>query len=83
MKNLLAAVAIVLAVGPVHADGTSPGGGIDLLGEFAGQLQGDLASFAELTGQVMNLIEPGAIHHRARPSHHRRVRARGDTEPRP
>ena len=51
MKKLLAAAAIVLAVGPVQADNTTAGGGIDLLG--------DLDGFAELTGQVLDMIEQG------------------------
>jgi hypothetical protein len=59
MKKLLAAAAIVLAVGPVQADNTTAGGGIDLLGDLAAQLIGDLDGFAELTGQVLDMIEQG------------------------
>lgn len=59
MKKLLAAAAIVLAVGPVQADNTTAGGGIDLLGDLAAQLLGDLDSFAELTGQVLDMVEQG------------------------
>ena len=59
MKRYLAVAAILLAVAPVRADNTTAGGGADLLGEFAGQVLGDLDNFAELTGQVLDMIEQG------------------------
>ena len=57
MKRYLAVAAILLAVAPVRADNTTAGGGADLLSEFAGQFLGDLDNFAELTGQVLDMIE--------------------------
>ena len=59
MKRYLAVAAILLAVAPVRADNTTAGGGADLLSEFAGQFLGDLDNFAELTGQVLDMIEQG------------------------
>jgi hypothetical protein len=59
MKRYLAVAAILLAVAPVRADNMTAGGGADLLGEFAGQFLGDLDNFAELTGQVLDMIEQG------------------------
>ena len=49
----------MMAAGSVWADNTTAGGGMDLLGKLAEQLQGDLDSFAELTGQVLDMIEQG------------------------
>ena len=59
MKRYLAVAAILLAVAPVRADNTTAGGGADPLGEFAEQFLGDLDNFAELTGQVLDMIEQG------------------------
>jgi hypothetical protein len=59
MKKYLVAAAILLAVGPVRADNSTAGGGADLLGDFAEQFLGDLDSFADLTGQVLDMIEQG------------------------
>lgn len=57
--SLLATVAAMLVAAPARANSTGAGTGSDLAGLLGGQVLMDLASFTELTGQVLDLIARG------------------------